>query len=357
MHHVPDGVLRRLVDEPAAVPDRAAEHVQRCRRCQAHRDRVAHDAHAARELLSRLQPVPDLDAAWERLAGAEGSGGQVPHVPRRVRPRRLVAPTGIAVVSGALVAGVAAAATLTVVFSPTHVAPLPVSKGDLQSLSGLLGSLAGTTPHTWAYGTITSPARPEPVRAASLAAAESAAGMTVALPTTLPAGVDATPRFLALPKSSVTVTFDAAAGPSLAGSSLTVTVGPGVLAEYGGSGALTGTFADVPALAVATMERPTATSTGATVAQLESFVLGRPGFPRSLAQEIRLLGNPEKVLPVPVPSGMAETQTSVAGSPAVLFGATGGGASGVVWEHDGIVRAVGGLLDRQDVLGVARQLG
>ena len=355
MHHVPDGVLRRLVDEPMAVPDRALQHVQRCRRCQGHRDQVAHDARAAQAMVARPQPLPDLDQAWQRVAGANGD--QARHVPRRVRPRRLLAPTGAVLASGMLVAGVAAAATLTVVFSPTHVAPLPVSKSDLQSLNTVLGSLAGTTPHTWAYGTISWPAQLEPVKTPSLEAAESAAGMTVALPTALPAGVTGPPSFLAMPRSSVTVTFDAAAGPALAGSSLTLIVGPGVLAEYRGTTTFTSELGNLPMLAVATMQRPSATSTGATVAQLESFVLGRPGFPRSLAQEIRLLGNPEKVLPIPVPPGMAEFQTSVAGSPAVVFTAAGGTASGVVWEHDGVVRTVGGLLDQQGVLDVARQLG
>lgn len=382
MRHVGDGVLRRLVDEPLAVPDHDAEHVQRCPRCQAHRDRVSRDARTARDLVARPQAVPDLDRAWTRLKQATGTPSR--HVPRRIPPRRIAVPTGVAVVSGVLVAGVAAAATLTVVFSPTHVAPLPVSIGELRGLtsalgiggSGLFGTRSasrpsstaastgtgsgagtGTSHSSWAYGTIDWATRPEVVQTSSLQSAESAAGMTVDLPSTLPAGVQGSPRFVAVAQSSVTLTFDSAAGASLAGSTFTLTVGPGVLAEYGSTTFSTGTLGGVPTLAVGTMQRPTATSTGATITQLESFVLGRPGFPQDLAEEIRLLGNLKDVLPVPAPSGTTETSTSVAGSPAVLLSAAEGAASGVVWEHDGAVRVVGGLLDEQDVIDVARQLG
>ena len=388
MRHVAEGMLRRLVDEPLAVPDHDADHVRHCPRCQAHRDEVLRDARAARELVVRPQPVPDLDRAWDRLR--DGRNGATRHLPRRIRPRRLAGPTGLAVVSGVLVAGVAAAATLTVVFSPTHVAPLPLSKGDLQSLTNALGlgqaglwstSSASTgttpsnpassnpaarqtpsvpatgTPNAWAYGTIEWSRPPKPVKTASLQAAEAAAGMTVVLPAALPAGVHGTPQFVAMARSTVIVTFSAAAGRSLAGSTLTLSVGPGVLAEYGGGAIGTGALGDVPTLAVATMQRPFATSTGATTAQLESFVLGRPGFPQDLAQEIRLLGDLETVLPVPVPSGMTTASASVDGSPAVVVTAEGGAVSGVVWEHDGVVRTVGGLLDEHDVIDVARQLG
>lgn len=371
MHHVPDGVLRRLVDEPMAVPDHDAEHVQRCRRCQAHRDRVAAHADAARELLARPQPVPDLDRAWGRLEGA----GHVPvrHVPARFRLRRLAGPTGVAAASGVLIAGVAAAATLTVVFSPTRVAPLPVSSGELQSLTRLLGlggssplgsetaatraPAGATSPRSWAYGTIAWAGHPDPVKTSSLQAAESTAGMPFALPAALPGGVQGPPSFLAVKASSVTVTFDAKAGSSLAGSTLTVTVGPGVLAVYREVSVTTGALGRIPALAVGALRRPTATSTGATAAQLEAFLLGRPGFPQVLAQEIRLLGNLKNVLPVPVPSGMTQRSTSVAGSPAVSLSAAGGSANAVVWEHDDVVRTVGGPLDAQDVMDVARQLG
>lgn len=378
MRHVADGVLRRLVDEPLAVPDDDVEHVERCRRCQAHRDRARRDARAAQELLARPQSVPDVDRAWERLNGA---GSEPAHrVPRRIRPRPFAGAAGVTAMSGVLVAGVAAAATLTVVFSPDHVAPVPVSKGDVQGLANVLGldrsglwssgsrSVTSTGPSTvstsatspsgtqpWKYGTIQWAARPRPVAATSLSAAESAAGMTVRLPTTLPAGVQGPPKYLVVGPASVTVTFDASAGPSLAGSTLTLRVGPGILAEYGGAIAGVG---NMPTLAVATMQRPTAASTGATTTQLESFVLDRSGFPQDLAQEIRLLGNLRTTLPVPVPTGVTETTTTIAGSPAVMLSMGGGTATAVVWEdRTGIVRTVGGLLDRQDVLGVARQLG
>lgn len=381
MHHVPERTLRRLVDEPMAVPDGSVEHVRQCGRCQARRDRMAADADAARELLARPQPVPDVDRAWERLGGAGNSPTR--RMPSRLRPRRLAGPTGIAVATGVLVAGVAAAATLTVVFSPTHVAPLPVTKGELQSLTRVLGlgdaspfgaqhgsetasgsaapSTSGPTsatlPRSWAYGTITWAGVPSPVTSSSLRGAESAAGMTVALPTTLPTGVQGPPSFLALKASSVTVSFDAKAGPSLAGSTLSVSIGPAVLAEYGSVDLATGALGQIPALVVGAMHRPTATSSGASTTRLEAFLLGRRGFPRDLAMEIRLLGNLKHVLPVPIPAGMTQTSTSVGGSPALGISAAGGSANAVVWEHGDVVRTVGGPLDDQDVMDVARQLG
>ena len=68
MRHIPDGVLRRLDDEPLAVPDRVTEHLAGCGRCSARRAEIAGDTERAARLFSAPQPVPDLDIAWARLA-------------------------------------------------------------------------------------------------------------------------------------------------------------------------------------------------------------------------------------------------------------------------------------------------
>jgi hypothetical protein len=109
-------------------------------------------------------------------------------------------------------------------------------------------------------------------------------------------------------------------------------------------------------MVIAEMQRPVATSTGATASQLEAFLLAQAHLPVGLAQEIRLLGT--SALPVPVPAGIAEQRVSVGGASAVLLADPSGAASGVIWEGaDGVVHGVAGLLDQEDVLHVARQLG
>jgi hypothetical protein len=61
---------------------------------------------------------------------------------------------------------------------------------------------------------------------------------------------------------------------------------------------------------------------------------------------------------VPVPTGMSVRQLTIGGAPAVLIADPSGVAAGVIWEsRDGLVHAVGGLLDSKDVLSVARQIG
>lgn len=378
MAHVREGVLRRLVDEPFAVPDAVADHVGRCRRCTARRERVTRDLAAARLLITRPHPAPDVDRAWARLSRATEAevpaGAELPrHVPTARRRWRLMGTTvsggAVVALSGALLVGAAAAATLTTtVFAPTKVAPVPVTQSDLHAFAQVLGletsTAAANQPGTastgvgsrWAFGNIEWTASPQVAQEGSLQAAEAATGLRVALPSSLPAGVEGPPGFLAVRAASAVVHFDTAAGPSLAGSTLDVALGPAVVVEYGGASA--DLAAGLPTLAVVAMQRPSATSSGATAAQLESFVLAEPGFPTDLARQIRLLGNLETALPVPTPPGASETSLSIAGEPAVMVSEPGGVASAVVWEdHSGVVHVVGGLLDETDVLGVAHQLG
>ena len=134
MSHVTSHVLRRLVDEPMAVPDRDRRHLAGCVRCQAESAEIAENAAAAARLLGGPVPVADLDLEWillsERLRQAGPAGRPAVRNPWR-GPWRLAnvsVGAGTAAVVGVVAAGAAAAAALTTVYAPTHVAPLAVSR-------------------------------------------------------------------------------------------------------------------------------------------------------------------------------------------------------------------------------------
>ena len=370
MRHIPDGVLRRLDDEPLAVPDRVADHLASCGHCSARRAEIAHDTRRAAQLFSAPQLVPDMDIAWARLQReleSPRAGGAVRRwPPARVRPRRAWFPrvsirTGLAIGAiGIVVAGTAAAATLTTIFAPTHVAPVSLSQSDLRAIAAFTGLgdsqvLGGfSAPNgssTLRFGTITwSSGTANPTSSLAQAAAE--AGFPVSLPARLPAGVGAVQPFVVQPRVTVAVTFNFAA-TGLAGSSVTLDAGPAVVTQYAGTSG-----AGVPTLGVATMRRPTARSTGASLSQIEAFLLAQPGIPPQLAEEIRLLGDLRTTLPVPVPPGASARSVEVDGWPGVLLADSSNAAAGVVWEDGrGLLHVVVGILDSQDVLNVANQLG
>jgi hypothetical protein len=268
--------------------------------------------------------------------------------------------TGLAIGAiGIVVAGTAAAATLTTIFAPTHVAPVSLSQSDLRAIAAFTGlggshALGGfATPDgssTLRFGTITwSSGATHP--ASSLAQAAAQAGFPISLPAHLPAGVSAVQRFMVQPRVTATATFNATAA-GLAGSSVTLHAGPAVVAQYTGTGG-----GDVPTLGIAMMRRPTAQSTGASLSQIEAFLLGQPGIPPQLAEEIRLLGDLRTTLPVPVPSGASARSVQVDGWPGILLADSSNAAAGVVWEDGrGLLHVVVGILDSQDVLNVANQL-
>jgi hypothetical protein len=80
--------------------------------------------------------------------------------------------------------------------------------------------------------------------------------------------------------------------------------------------------------------------------------------PADLAAEIRLLGNLQTTLPIPTPPGASSESTEIDGSPAVVVADNSNAASGAIWEdRKGVVHAVAGLLDKEDVLSVAQQIG
>ena len=368
MRHVLDGTLRRLIDEPFAIADRDIRHVEGCARCTARLERFIGDAAAA----ERIFDVPVLVDTDIALSHSQASTVVTPRdrVTLQFRRRRSWSLMGASFSTGASVAAVgvvlasiAAAATLTTVFAPTRVAPVPVSQADVTELTQLMAlntttSLGGfkspSGSETLSFGTVswTSSGSGKPV--ASLADAEATTGLSVTLPTTLPNGVSGVDRYAVAPKVTATITFDANAGSSLSGSSLVVNLGPAIAVSYSGSS----TLHDIGPLGIVTAAQPIATSSGASTSEIEDFLLSRPGVPADLAEEVRLLGNLQTTLPIPTPSGTNSASTVINGSPAIVLSDNSNAASGAIWEdHNGIVHAVAGLLDKGDLLGVAQQIG
>jgi hypothetical protein len=368
MRHVPSPVLRRLVDEPLAVPDRDRRHLAGCDRCQAESGEVTANADLASRLLAAPPGVADVDLEWimlqERLRELDAPGRPAARAPRRM-PRRLVnvsLGTGTAVAAGVIAIGVGAAAALNSIYAPTHVAPVTVSPADLaavENIAGLSGAqLSGGLPlsgsRQLAFGEVSWTSAGRPQRVSSIARASALTHLPFSAPATLPAGVGSANGIAVAAQVTATVRFNASAGPTIGGSTLEITVGPAIVVQYGSRTGQDG----LTTLAIGAMARPVASSTGATASQLEAFLLSRPGLPPGLAQELRMLGSPGTTLPVPVPSGMSAQRLTIDGAPAVLITAGSRVASGVVWEtRDGVVHGVGGLLDSGDVLGVARQIG
>jgi hypothetical protein len=366
MHHVPSPVLRRLEDEPLAVPDVARSHLDDCRRCQAQSTEIAADAALAARVLAAPPEVGDIDLEWillqDRLS-RPGAARRPAVRPSRRMPRRLVnvsVGAGTAVVASVLAVGAAAAAVLTTVYAPTQVAPVPINANDLHAIENIMGisrlsgdlGPSGSTQLT--FGKLSWSSAGPTQQVASLARASAMTHLAFPTPATLPSGVGAIGRITVQPQVTATVRFSQNAGPAVAGSTLTIAAGPAIAVQYASASGRS----NLITLAIVAARRPVASSTGATATQLETFLLSRPGLPADLVQEIRLLGNPTSVLPVPVPSGLWELKEQIGGAPAVLVTDPNGFASGVIWESgDGIVHAVGGLLDKQDVFNVARQIG
>lgn len=397
--HPADGQLRRIVDERLLVPDRVRVHAHACPRCSGRLLVISHDAAEAGRLLPSA-PALELDskAALALVERRLRLGAPGPRVTLRERlPRSLTHPGRPAATVSAIALLVVATGTGTAVagvhwtqiFAPSQVASVPVTPAELLAL-----------PHLSDFGQLTHAPGLTLTSEPSLAAAEAAAGVTLALPSALPQGVTGSPSYFLVPRWSSTFTFSAARAQAAAlaagvalpplpagfdGTQLRESVGPGVVAVYGiGSGSIplslrelfgsqhgqrggscSGTsgcttpgsrgISALPTLALMAVLPPVLASTGVTVSQLENYLLSLPFLPPGLATAIHQLGSPITSLPIPVLTGLGQSRpTTVAGNKAVLFAADSPLISAVIWEQQGTVRVVGGLLDASTVLGLAR---
>jgi hypothetical protein len=369
MRHLDDGLLRRLLDEPLAVDDGRRRHLATCAQCRARSERVAADSEAA----ARLMAVPAAPAnnvaalaAFHRRVAAEGV-----HLTRRSRLpalRRLASrPLAGVVAATALVAALiwSPAASLAQdfisLFQPTQIAAVETTTAELQSLRGLRQ-----------YGTFHRPQIPPSTTASTAADASAVSGMTVLTPAAGTPGVPAeAPRFSVQPSATASFTFSAAKARAEAaahhesipampanidGSTLQVTIGTGVITEYSSStegGAPSG----IPDLIIGQMRAPIVSSTGVSVKDLEDYVLSLPQVSPDLARQIRSIGDPTATLPVPIPVDLVNAQSvDVQGVKGIEVGDNTGLGSGVIWEKDGIIYAVGGPLTESQSLQIAESL-
>ncbi len=360
MRHATEGVLRRLLDEPAGVPDVDRRHVAGCPVCldglaAARADAALVDAAMAPE----SGPDVDLDAAWQRLSTAGLATATAKRSPTvragRSRPRLhrpVVAAVAVAVVLAG--AGTAAAADWLPIFRTDKVAPVGLTTDDLVAL-----------PDLSAYGDLAVTADPRVHEVPDAAAAAAASGLDVPQVAALPRGIAGRPAYQVGSKASATFTFSAAAAaraaakagaalppppPGLDGAQVRLDAGPGVAAVWSQR-------AGVPALVVARAVAPTAFSTGVPFETVRDYLLSLPGLPDKVAEQLRTFTADGSTLPLPVPADQVTTSpTRVHGAPATLVETRDRTLAAVVWVQDGVVTVVAGSLDAGEVLSIARDL-
>jgi hypothetical protein len=357
MRHPSEGVLRRLVDEPAGVTDDDRDHVAGCPTCL----RALDTARADAQLVGAALTAPatrdvDVDAAWARLSTTTATPARPVSIGRG-RWRAAVRRPAIAALSAAVLvtgAGVAAANDWLPIFRTEQVDPIEVTSTDLVQL-----------PDLSAYGDVEILEEPDPEQVADADAARERTGLAVPEVAALPDGVTGEPSYQAAGIVSGTFTFSAdkaaqaaaAAGEVLPptpagidGSSLRLQAGPGVAAIWSQP---TG----VPTLVVARVVAPTVDSSGVPFETVRDYLLSLPGLPAGLADQLRELSADGGTLPLPVPAELVTSSTAdVDGTEATVLTSRNGLFAGVVWVEDGVMTGVAGSLSADELLSVARDL-
>lgn len=369
MRHPTEGVLRRLVDEPAGVSDTDRAHVQTCAACLTGLDTVRRDAELVGTSLAAAPAAPDVpvdvDAAWQRLSAsttrvAAPAPALAEQPAARSRSRRSVgllrrpsvAALAVAVALGG--AGTAAANDWLPIFRTQQVQAVSITPGDLVAL-----------PDLSEYGELSFASEPDVREVADADAAREATGLDVPVVQDLPSGVAGEPVHTVGGKVSATFTFSAERAARAAsrtgedlppvpagldGSSVRLEAGPGVAQVWASA-------SGIPALVVGRAVAPTAFSSGVPFETVRDYLLSLPGLPAEIADQLRTFSADGSTLPLPVPADEVRTSSvEVDGVPATLLVSRDRSLAGVVWVEDGLVTVVAGSLDDSEVLDVAREL-
>jgi len=366
--HLSDGTLRRIYDEPLALTAADQAHFDECAECKPRFNAIANDARATTGLLRVPAFEPQARAALS-VVQARITREETARPPRLYerwldrnspRWRPMATPVIAALLAAVLLTGLGVsgvAQSLVRIFEPKQIVAVQVSPSDFAQTSVLLD-----------YGQVKwLPEPPKLQQLSDAAAAQTQSGLPVLMPASLPKGVSGPVSYGVVSHATGSLTFDAArlqssalkAGvhvspmpSSIDGSTLVVNGGPAMLEVWGMSGT---TEMNVPTLVIAQTRVPTVDSNGASTAQLEDYLLSQPGVPPELAAQVRAIKDPSTTLPIPIPKGLATTESvQVNGTSGLLIKAVLG--AGVVWVKNGVIYAVGGQLTPDQVLAIATSL-
>ncbi|MCK9899919.1 hypothetical protein CC117_21870 [Parafrankia colletiae] len=370
MGHTSDGVLRRLLDEPAGVADADREHTASCPRCLAALATMREDAAvvhaalaAAGSIAGTIAAPVDEDAAWHRLvaaapaASAAATGRPAARSPRRRRVGQFARRPIVAALAASVViagAGTAAANGWLQIFQTERVAVIGLRASDLVAL-----------PDLSAYGELEWSQQPALREVDDAAAAAEQTGLDVPDVEHLPRGVDGQSLIQVSDEAEAVFTFStqraaqaaAAEGrplppvpPGLDGSRVRLTAGPGVAQMWPST-------SGAPALIVGHAVAPRAFSSGVPFGTVRDYVLSLPGLPDEVAAQLRTYAADGTTLPLPVPSDEFTTKpVDVDGTPATALASRDGTFAAVVWVNGGELFAVAGSLSTDEVLTTAREL-
>jgi len=216
------------------------------------------------------------------------------------------------------------------------------------------------------YGTFAKVRPAATARPASVAQASSFAGFRVLAPASIPDDIGASHVYRATKATVNTFRFDAAlARKSVArtghalpempdgidGTKVTVAVGPMVETIWGSP------RARKSGLIIIQSRAPVVRSSGATLAELEGYLLKMPGISPELADQIRAIGDPSATLPVPiVGTKQSAHPVDIGGAQGLAIGDNTGIGAGVLWQRDGFVYAVIGSLTEDQAVAIATSL-
>lgn len=337
-----DAQLRTHLDDTDGV---VATHVTDCRRCARQLTTMRADAQLAANAIAGLGDVSevDVDAAWRAVTptGASAASGAV-----RVR-----APLSIA--AGIMVFAVAA----LVAFTPT----------GRQAAAGFLSGFRAERFEVVTFDPDQPMARFEelgeivdvradqahgaPVEVDDLAAAAEVSGFAPSAPTSLPDGA-VLRSVQASEPGTLQLALRADQAPDLPddldGAQVTVAI-PGMVAStYDVDGRM---------LVVGEAGQVAVDAEGAELADIRSYLLSRPEVPDDLASQLLAINDWTTTIPIPVPvDQIVWRDTTVGDAPGLMLSDPLG--SGLLWQADGRIHAVGGEgLDIDAVRDVADGLG
>ena len=356
------GALRASLDDDAAgTPAPLHDHVHACASCADTLAELQRNAELAAPAIALTAPdVPPSPAAVQAAL-------------TRFEQRRARVAAGLVaalVLAGLLVTpgGRAAAAGFLAQFRSQRFEVVSVDPAQSTQVADVVGGLVKTGVFTGDALQASGLGEPEVV--AGLAEASRIAGFAVPAvdPAVLPGGVGHTPeRVLVSPAREARITFDrdralaylrnhgrpAAQLPErYDGTQLVVRVPAAVVQQFAGRDG-------GPALLVGKAGTlGLTTEGGASLDELREVVLGLPGLPAETVAQLRSIQDWRTTLPLPVPTDQVRSRpATVNGAEALSFADQTGRLHALLWQRDGHIWGVAGVLGSDEAQDVADSLG